>query len=242
MKYKVLISSFHMNQVIKDYKKKLTENNIEITSIIKNPVVKEQQLLEIIENFDGIICSDDEITSQVIDKAKKLKVICKWGTGIDSIDIEKAKQKGIRIFNSPNAFSESVASLVWGLILNLYRKISLTDKKIRIGEWPKIQGQNIFNKTIGIIGVGNIGKKIISSSIGFDLKILANDIVRIDEDFVNKYNISLVNKDYLYEHSDIIVLCVNLNEKNVNLINKNSFIKMKKKTSDNKYFKRPSNQ
>ena len=96
----VLISSYHMNLVLNKYKNILKKNNIKIDKIIRNPSVKENELINIIHKYDGVVCSDDEFSKKVLLKAKKLKVISKWGTGIDSIDADFAKKRGIKIFNT----------------------------------------------------------------------------------------------------------------------------------------------
>ena len=90
---KILISSFHMSQKIKLFSHLLKKKNISYDKIVRNPVVKEKELIKIISKYDGLICSDDEVTKNVINKAKKLKVISKWGTGIDSIDKNHALKK-----------------------------------------------------------------------------------------------------------------------------------------------------
>ena len=115
----VLISSYHMNLVLKKYKKILKKNNIQVDKIIRNPSVKENELIKIIHKYDGVICSDDEFSERVLKNAKKLKVISKWGTGIDSIDYKFAKKKGIKIFNTPDAFTNGVAQYAIGMLLNL---------------------------------------------------------------------------------------------------------------------------
>ena len=148
MKYnkKILISSYHMNLVLKDYSSILKKNKISYDKIIKNPSVNEDQLLKVIEKYDGLICSDDEITKKVLDKAVKLKVISKWGTGIDSIDKKYAKLKKIKICNTPNAFSRSVGQLTWAMILSLSRKMIETHELIQRGNWPKLAGTSLEKK------------------------------------------------------------------------------------------------
>ena len=113
----------------------------------------------IIHKYDGVICSDDEFTDKVLNNAKKLKVISKWGTGIDSIDSNFAKKKGIKIFNSPGAFTKGVAQFALGAILNLTRKFSENNQSVKNGKWEKFQGINIENKKVGIIGLGKIGSQ-----------------------------------------------------------------------------------
>ena len=95
----VLISSYHMNLVLDKYLKRLKKNKIKIDKIIRNPSVKESELIKIIHKYEGVICSDDEFTKKVLAKAKNLKVISKWGTGIDSIDYKYARKKHEHIYH-----------------------------------------------------------------------------------------------------------------------------------------------
>ena len=172
---KVLISSYHMNLVLKKYIKVLKQNKIKIDKIIRNPSVKENELIKIIHKYDGVICSDDEFSKKVLIKAKKLKVISKWGTGIDSIDSSFAKKRGIKVFNTPGAFTSGVAQYALGMILNLSRKLLQSDKSLKKGYWEKFQGINLDNKKIGVIGLGKIGSQIIKYLKGFDVVIFGND-------------------------------------------------------------------
>jgi len=228
MNRKVLISSYHMNQVLEDYIDLFNQYNIEMDTIIINPSVNESKLLPIISKYDGVICSDDEFTANVLRKATKLKVISKWGTGLDSIDTEVAKKNDIKIYNSPGAFSESVSLYVWGMILVLTRKLLLIDSMVRGNTWSKAEGRTLAGKTIGVIGVGNIGKLVIGAGIGFQMKTLVNDVKKINKTFLKKFNARQVSKSTLLKESDIIVLCVDLNQTSYHLISNNEFKMMKK--------------
>ena len=133
-------------------------------------------LFPIIAKYDGVICSDDQFTDKVLRKSNKLKVISKWGTGLDSIDTKVAHEQGIKVYNSPGAFSESVSLYVWGMIIALTRKLLLIDSLVRNNSWEKAKGMTLAGKTIGVIGAGNIGKSVIGTGIGFQMRVLINDI------------------------------------------------------------------
>ena len=125
-------------------------SNIYLKKILINKITK----------YDGIICGDDEITRKVLDKAKKLKVISKWGTGLDSIDLNYAKKKRIKVFNSPGAFTDNVSDHALALMFSLNRNIILNHNDILKGKWSKRICDNLTDKTIGIIGYGKIGQMI----------------------------------------------------------------------------------
>ena len=217
-----------MNLVLKDYSSILKNNNILYDKIVKNPSVNEDQLLKVIEKYDGLICSDDEITKKVLDKAVNLKVISKWGTGIDSINKNYAKQKKIKVCNTPNAFSRSVGQLTWAMILSLSRKMMETHKMIQQGDWPKLTGISLEKKNLGIIGLGNVGQTVIKMGVGFDMNILGSDTKSIKKNILQKLKIKKVSKKELIKKSDVIVLCVDLNKNSYDLISDQEFNNMKK--------------
>ena len=224
---RVLISSYHMNLVLSRYSKVLKKNKIKIDKIIRNPSVKENELLGIIHKYDGVICSDDEFTEKVLKNAKKLKVISKWGTGIDSIDSNFAKKKGIKIFNSPGAFTKGVAQYALGVILNLTRKISENNQSVKNGKWEKFQGINIENKKVGIIGLGKIGSQVAKIGQAFGMQVVVWS-ENLDLPFANKLNVLPMSKEELLKQSDIISLHVVLGDRYKNLISKKEFDIMKK--------------
>ena len=214
----VLISSYHMNLVLKKYEKILKKNHIKIDKIIRNPSVKENELIDIIHKYDGVICSDDEFSKKVLSNAKKLKVISKWGTGIDSIDSVFARKKGIKVFNTPGAFTSGVAQYAIGMILNLSRKITKSDLYVKKGKWDRFQGINIENKKVGIIGLGKIGSKIIKYLKPFNVEIFGNDIKKDICKLFGKKGIKIISINKIFSYCDIVVLCVDLNKSSYHLV------------------------
>ena len=214
----VLISSYHMNLVYDKYKKIFKKKNIIVDKIIRNPSVKEKELIPIIHKYDGVICSDDEITKKVLHNAKKLKVISKWGTGIDSIDSYFAKKKNIKIFNTPGAFTKGVAQYAIGMLFNLSRKLTKSDRSVKSGKWEKYQGIEIENKRIGIIGLGKIGSQIIRYLKAFDIQIYGNDKKKnINKSLLNK-GVKIASIYKIFSKCDIIIICVDLNKSSFHLI------------------------
>lgn len=190
--------------------------------------LEEEDLLPIIEKYDGILCGDDRITSKVIDKAKNLKAIVKWGTGIDSIDKKYAESKGIKVCRTPNAFTEPVSDTAVALMLNEVRGLIRNDRVVKGGGWDKPQGYTLSEKVVGIIGFGDIGQAVARKLIPFGPKVLVNDIKDIDKKVLDSLNCSFVTKDEIYEKCDIITLHTDLNPTSEFLLNKDSFRKMKK--------------
>jgi D-3-phosphoglycerate dehydrogenase len=222
--YKILVTWRLMIKFLKNQNK--SYKNIDFDFIQKKQGLIEKELLNIIHKYDGIICGDDQITPKVIDNAKKLKVISKWGTGMDTISVDYAKKNKIRVFNTPNAFSKSVAQLALSFILSFSRHTFETQNSIKKGDWPKYEGFLIKNKIVGIIGFGNIGKSISKLVLKLGMKVIFNDIKKTKK-ILNK-NIKKVTLTKLLKNSDILITSCDLNKSSFNLINKSKLALMKK--------------
>ena len=229
MKKKILITSRHFQEVLSDFKESLHNRNIQYDIIKSKQVVSKNQILKVIHKYDGLICSDDVIDKEVLERAKKLKVISKWGVGINSIDYKYARSKKIKVKNCKNIFTESTSNYVIGMILNITRKIHLADKDIKNNIWNRYEGMELKGKTIGIIGCGNIGSEIVRKLHTFDLNIFLNNIKKININFLKKYNAKQVDLLKICKVSDIISVNTDLNNTSFNLINKNHFKLMKSK-------------
>ena len=229
MRWRVLISCPHLQKTIDKYRDIFRENDIDIDLPSVTQALSESDLIKIIENYDGIIAGDDEITAEVLKKAKKLKVISKWGVGIDAIDIETAEKLGISVFNTPDVFGDEVADMVLGYLLLLARKIHVIDKKVREGEWngAQIQGISLRNKTLGVIGIGSIGRGVVERGRAVGMNILGYDVFPIDSSFLEKYNLRQVDLNTLLSESDFISLNCNLTASNYHMFREGEFGKMK---------------
>ena len=224
-KTNVLVTWRLMIKFLTENKKKYFSPKIKFHFLLKKQGLTESELVKIIEKFDAIICGDDEFTKKVIDKAKNLKVISKWGTGLDSINVDYAKKNGIKVFNTPNAFTKGVAQLALSFILNLSRHTLETHENVKKGNWSKISGFLIKDKVVGIIGFGNIGREISRLVLRLNMKVIFNDIKKIKN--VDNKNIQKVSLQQLFRKSDIVISCCDLNKTSLNLINNNMMKKMK---------------
>ncbi|MCL2819209.1 MAG: phosphoglycerate dehydrogenase [Oscillospiraceae bacterium] len=226
---KVLISAPYMLRDIDSLMDFFPKNGIEPTLADVKEQLSEDVLLDIIEDFDGAICGDDAYTRRVMEKAKKLKVISKWGTGIDAIDSVAAEELGIKVCRTPNAFSHPVADTTLAYMLAFARNVIASDVQMKKGIWDKIRGFTLSEKTLGIIGLGDIGTQVAKRANAFNMKIIANDIREITPIIREQYNIEMVSKDYLYENADIISVHCDLNESSYHMIDMAAFKKMKRK-------------
>jgi len=220
MKYKALITAPYLQLVIDQYREVFAKNDIEIIVPKVNERMSEEELLPLIIDADGILCGDDRITEKVLQAAPKLKVIVKWGTGIDSIDKEAAAKRGIPVRNTPNAFTEPVADTVLSFILCFARGTIDLDRKVKQGVWEKKLNNALNECTLGVIGVGNIGQAVIKRAQAFGMKVLGYDIREMPFDY-------MVSLEELLQKSDFVSLNCDLYSTNYHLINKERLALMK---------------
>jgi D-3-phosphoglycerate dehydrogenase / 2-oxoglutarate reductase len=227
MKRKVLVSAPYLLPVIQHFVPLFRENGIEIIVPPVNERLEEDELLKYIDDIDGAICGDDRFTARVLRSALKLKVISKWGTGIDSIDLKACRDARIRVCNTPNAFSEPVADSVLGYMLCFSRNLVQMDSNMKSGEWKKIPCKALRECTLGVIGVGNVGKAVVRRATAFGMSILGNDIVELPKDFLLETDIRMVAKEDLLCESDFVSLNCDLNPSSYHLMNYKMFCLMK---------------
>lgn len=227
MSWKVVVSAPYMQPVIERFRSVFDQHRIELVLPPVNERLSEAELLRWLADADGIICGDDRITERVLAASPRLKVIAKWGTGVDSIDREAAARRGIPVCNTPNAFSEPVADSVLGYILCFARELLWMDRRLRAGEWAKIPTRSLRESTLGVIGVGNVGKAVLRRAQAFGMRLLGNDIVTIDPAFVASVGLEMVPRERLLTEADFISLNCDLNPTSYHLIGGEAFALMK---------------
>jgi len=207
---KVLLTRKLHDFALKELKKR---HQIEIHSgTIPMP---KKKLIEKIKNKDGLVCFPyDIIDKQVIDSAKKLKVISTFSVGFDHIDIEYAKKKKIKIGYTPNILTNATADLTMGLIFDLLRRITEGDRIVRKGNWKVIYGPydyvgtDLQGKTLGILGLGRIGKAVVKRAKPFGMKFLYHNRKRLSKNKENLLNVKFVSSNELFKKSDIVSIHV----------------------------------
>ena len=227
MRWKVLISAPYAMPVINVYRKRLETENCDIIVAEVNERLEEHELLPIVSDVDGIICGDDRITARVIEAAPRLKVISKWGTGIDSIDVEAAARRNVKVCNTTNAFSEPVADTVLAYILLFARQVARMNADLRANRWQKPQLFSLREKTLGVVGVGNCGKAVVRRAAAFGMRVLGNDIVQISPEFLHSAGIEMVSFPALLEQADFVTVHTTLNPTSFHLFNDGAFQQMK---------------
>jgi D-3-phosphoglycerate dehydrogenase len=226
-KWKVLISAPYMQPVPDKYREILENNGVEIVVPKVNERLSEAELLKLISECDGVICGDDRFTERVFRAAPRLKVISKWGTGIDSIDRTAAEAHGVAVRNTPNAFTVPVADTVLGYMLCFARRLPWMDKGMKHGMWDKIPGASLSELTLGVIGVGNIGKAVLKRASAFGMTLLGHDIVDVPGSFIESVGVRMVSKDVLLREADMVSVNCNLNPTSYHLLGERDFSMMK---------------
>jgi D-3-phosphoglycerate dehydrogenase len=193
-----------------------------------NKKLTENELAEMVSDFDIIIAGTEPITSKVMDAAPNLKLISRVGVGLDSVDLVAAREREILVSYTPDAPAPAVAELTLALMLNQLRLIHVSNSELYSGRWNRFFGRRLEEVTIGIIGLGRIGKRVLGHIKGFgDPRILVNDIVQ-NLDLGDASNVEWVSKEEIYQNADLISLHLPLTNITKNMIRKEHLLSMKK--------------
>jgi len=206
----------------------LQKNGLKITY---EPEITPDQIKQRISDFNIIIVrSRTRITKEMIDLASKCKIIARVGVGLDNIDVDAAKAKGIKVINAVEGAMNAVAELVMGLMLSMARDIPRADREIRNGKWLKkeLMGIELSGKYLGIVGLGNIGKRLARLGRAFNMNIIGYDVIPIPDDFAREIGLIKADIDTLMSSADFISFHVPLTETTNHLVNAERISKMKK--------------
>ena len=189
----------------------------------------EDDLTEMITDFDAIIAGTEEITAKVMDQATNLKMISRVGIGLDSVDLLAAKERGVKVSYTPDAPSPAVAELTIGLIFSLLRSIHLSNSQLHNGEWNRFFGRRLSEVTLGVIGLGRIGGRVLRRTKPFGTpKILVNDIDSSKRSELLDFKLDWVSKEAIYKEADIITIHTPLTSATKNMVRKEHLLSMKK--------------
>lgn len=222
---KVLVTIPFQPDIIKgfhDYLDKLQEKNFEVIVDHRYRTLTEDELIEQLPGVYAHVVSLETVTEKVIQAADSLKVISRMGAGYDRVDVKAATRHGVAVTVTPGANAEPVAEYTVALMMSLARRITEIDRMSRRGIWKNYFGTSLSQKTLGIIGLGNIGKQVARYVSGFDMKILAYDKFK-DEEYAEKYNIYYCSVDELVKKSDFITISVPLDATTRNLLGEREF-------------------
>jgi D-3-phosphoglycerate dehydrogenase len=147
---------------------------VDIPDVV-NQQLDEEELLAVIAEYDGILAGDDELTRRVIEAAPRLKVISKWGVGVDAIDLDAAAEHGVLVENTPGMFGDELADYALGFLLLLARRQHVVDREVRSGNWTALRGHSLAGLTIGIVGLGSSGSALATRAAALRLEVVGTD-------------------------------------------------------------------
>jgi D-3-phosphoglycerate dehydrogenase len=186
----------------------------------------EEETIELLKGVAALIADGEPLTERVLQAARDLKIIARTGVGVDNIDLQAARERGIRVTVTPGMLDKAVADLTLGLLLCVARRICQSDKTIRRGQWERTIGLDLEGKTLGIIGLGSIGKQVAKRALAFDMQVVAYDPIE-DHEFATIHGISYVDRDQLLEVSDFVSLHLPLTQETHGYIGERELRRMK---------------
>lgn len=225
---KILITASHYLELCQDAKKLLESHGHElIINQSDMPFYSYGQIAEVIGDVDGVIMGLDDWNEDVFKIAPKLKVIAKFGVGVDNVDGIKAKEYGIKVINAPGQNSNAVAELTIGFMIGVLRNIIPLHKKMENGEWVRHVGYEMKGKTIGLLGFGAIARLVAEKLMNFGVEVIAYDVYPNKEQ-MEKYNVQMATMEEVIQKSDILSIHIPCTEETYHLLDKEMFSKMKK--------------
>jgi D-3-phosphoglycerate dehydrogenase len=202
---KVLVTARSFRKMEGDHWRVLKDAGYEIVTPEQDQPLKEAEMIPLIGEVDAALVGNDAVTEKVIAAATHLKVVSKHGVGVDNVDVPAATRAGVIVTNTPGANQVAVAEMTIALILGLTRKLAYHDTVVKSGGWNRIIGTELAGKTVGLVGLGRIGKEVVLRLKGFQVKFLAYDIFQ-DKVFAADHDVVYVALDELLAKSDVVTL------------------------------------
>lgn len=224
--WRVLIGSRSFGQVFPEHIQQLEAAGCEVIPNAVGRAYRAHELEKALVGVDAIITGTDELTAEVIAGADQLKTIAKHGIGIETINMEAARAKGIVVSATPQASSDSVADLTLALLLAVARKVVPAHINTRAGSWQAFTGMELRNKVLGIVGLGRIGQQVCRRAQGFGMQVIAYDPYA-NQEFVTSHQVKLVTLAELLASADVVTLHAPADQVQCPLVGANELATMK---------------
>lgn len=224
--YRVLVTPTSFGKDDPALKATLEKTVGEVIYNAKNLPLPASELASLVKDIDGYIAGLDQIDASVIGAGNRLRVIARYGVGVDRVDLKAATKKGIVVTNTPGANSVAVAELTIALMLTLGRQVCKADQATRRGEWPRFSGIGLRGKTVGLVGFGSIGREVASRLRAFGSRILVSD-PHVEREMVERCGVELVSLDELLRSSDFVSLHASLNPATERMVDQSFLRNMK---------------
>jgi D-3-phosphoglycerate dehydrogenase len=202
---KVLVTARSFRKMQGDHWRVLQDAGYEIVTPEQDQPLKEAEMISLIADMDALLVGNDAVTEKVISAAPHLKVVAKHGVGVDNVDVAAATRAGVIVTNTPGANQVAVAEMTVALIMALMRKLAYHDTVVKSGGWSRIIGTELAGKTVGLIGLGRIGREVVLRLEGFQVKFLAYDVYQ-DTAFAAEHGVQFVELNELLAESDVVTL------------------------------------
>jgi D-3-phosphoglycerate dehydrogenase len=226
-RWRVLITSPQLQRTISAHQARFDERDIEL---LIPPVVQqlsEDELIVLLPGVDGAVVGDDPVTERVLDAGDRLRVISKWGVGIDNIDVATARERGITVTNTPAAFGDEVADVVVGYLVLLARQLHLVDGAVRGGQWFKPEGVSLAGRTMGVVGLGDIGRSVVKRAVAMQMRVLGAEVLIDRVEAAEALGAEVVPLAVLLRDSDVLSLNCPLTPQNRHMIDAAALASMK---------------
>ncbi len=216
-----------MDKTAEEGLKLLREAGIEVDS---KSGLAEDELVKIIPEYDALIVrSETKVTPKIIEAGKKLKIMGRAGVGVDNIDLPTATKNGVIVVNSPEGNTVAAAEHTWAMLLSMARSIPQAHSKLKAGVWDKksFKGVEVLNKTLGVVGLGKIGRRVASYALGMGMRVIASDPF-VTAEYTKSLGVELKSFEEVIKESDFITFHIPKTKETANLINAETIAKMKK--------------
>lgn len=219
----ILISCIQMQRAMPTFKDTFDRLGLAVECPPVEQAMSEEELVAVLPRFDGMIAGDDVLTARVLRAAPRLRVISKWGVGVDGIDRIAAKNLGIAVFNTPGAFDDTVADVCVGYLIMLTRHLHTIDSEVRLGIWSHRPGSSLANKRLGIIGLGGIGLALARRALVMKMDVVGCDVDRASIKRAEEIGVQVIEMQPLLSTCDAVSLNCPLTPENVHLLSTEAF-------------------
>jgi D-3-phosphoglycerate dehydrogenase len=203
---RILISCVQLQRSLAEHRDRLDARHAELIVPPVQQQLSEAELLALIPDVDGMIAGDDQVTRAVLERAGRLRIVSKWGVGTDAIDLGAAAELGIRVTNTPGMFGDEVADVVIGYLVLLARHLHRIDTAVRAGEWAKPTGVSLAGRTMGVVGLGHIGRAVARRSLAMNMRVLGFEIDPANSASAAQLGVEVVSLASLLAESDVVSL------------------------------------
>ena len=216
---RVLITCRQMQSCLEHFIGRFESAGLEVDTPEVVQQLSEDAMIAIIGDYDGMIAGDDPLSETVLEHATRMKIISKWGVGMDGIDRAAAERLGIAVTNTPAVFGDDVADVAAGYMVLVARRLHFIHASVVAGGWDKHEGQRLAGSRLGIIALGSIGQAVARRGIGFRMKVSAFDVSPESPETADLLGVTMRDLDDLFATSDFLVLCCPLTDDTRHLVN-----------------------